>query len=317
MRPPLVFILAAALAGPLPTRAQGTAPCSRSALISVSFPDGRLGRGLRAEQFMGRVKGKPIEINVDADSGPRRILILLDLGKSIGEEPWKAEMTAAMHLVSSGRPEDQFGLKTFNGPPEVVPFGQPKSALLARLQSMSATRPRGAYSPNTIPDEIAVGVDFFGEPLAGDAIVFLFGGEPEEPIAVRKAVRDKVSRTPIRIFGISFGQIYSGTLMGPTVISGSEINDLAVSSGGYILLANGDNPWKSYRFSAEVERALRFATVQLYGQIVETYRVEVQTSNTEKSIEWKLDLAPDIQKNFPALKVKHPKVLLPCNKNPQ
>ncbi len=56
-------------------------------LPNVVIPDGRLIRDLNAGQFVGQAKHEPVNIAAATqDSGPRRILLVLETGRQLPRE---------------------------------------------------------------------------------------------------------------------------------------------------------------------------------------------------------------------------------------
>lgn len=129
------------------------------------------------------------------------------------------------------------------------------------------------------------------------------------------------SKSHLRLFGIAFDALYAGTYhayLGPTgipeatILPGNRFHDVVVGSGGAILVGYSGDPWKRYKLTPERLNKLRAGMWRLYGQIVETYRIEMPVA-PQKPVDWILQLSPEMKKRFPGLMIRNPKFLLPCS----
>src|SRR5512139_2493676 len=67
---------------------QETTRTERTILATVIDEQGSIVKGLTAGNFRGKFRGKPVQINsVKFDSGPRRVVILLDASGSMVTSP--------------------------------------------------------------------------------------------------------------------------------------------------------------------------------------------------------------------------------------
>jgi len=149
------------------------ASCTISLPANVVVPDGRLIRDLNASQFVAQAKHEsPKVLAATEDSGPRRILLIIETGRHVPERVRTAEYSVVADLLSEARPEDSFGLLTARGPEKEVRFGQPRNAILAAVKELETnTDSKGAS--NGVLDVLMTAAGWFDQPRPGDAILLM------------------------------------------------------------------------------------------------------------------------------------------------
>ena len=159
-----------------------TDPClDRTVPVNVYTERGEAFTPLTAFSFQPRMGGKPVSVtSVTLDTGPRRILILIDVSGSMTEEDrlkWGLEFTR--DLISLTPLRDSLALVTFSTRTEdVVAFGQSPDALLAEVYKLQGTDWRRVKSARktALVDALADALAMMKSPRVGDAICLVSDG---------------------------------------------------------------------------------------------------------------------------------------------
>src|SRR5262245_39954493 len=98
--------------------------------IDVILPNGAPVAGLATADFSVEAKKQSLPLqSVTYDSGPRRILLVMDATRELPAEGRKAEVEFASALIASAQPADSLALLTARGAAREVKFGSDRSAL--------------------------------------------------------------------------------------------------------------------------------------------------------------------------------------------
>lgn len=309
----LVRMAIALLVLAVPGLTQQLLPCSASVeTVSVVLPDGRVVRGLDSQSFEVRADRKPVSFALSADNSPRRILLLFDLNRRINEAAWQAIVASTLHLIERARPEDRFGLLTFGGHPVFLDLDTPRSVLLGKIRSFGAQRPEAETGRVLVRDALADALKAFDPPRYGDAILMFFGGEDQNSKLSLEKVREQFERKPIRIFGFTFGMLYSGTQYGAEVAWGNPFYEMVAGSGGAILIGFTGHPWRTFELSDEILEQSKTGVWRVYGQIVETYRVEVAIPRVDKPRKWSIELSAAMNRRLQNARIRSTSKIAPC-----
>ena len=117
----LAIVLVVTLSGSIQAQQD---PClNRTVAVNVLSEDVHVVEGLSAQNFRGKVHGHRVEIvSVNRDSGPRRIVIVLDASGSM-RDVWRLEIVAAEGLLNSDR-DSSFFSPRFHAPIKLPKHGQ-------------------------------------------------------------------------------------------------------------------------------------------------------------------------------------------------
>src|SRR5689334_3068412 len=82
--------------------------------VNIVNRDGRLLRNLKSDQFTAEYKhgNSPKILSVSEDSGPRRVLLVLETGSGVPSRILKVESSVVSNVLSEARHEDSFALLT-------------------------------------------------------------------------------------------------------------------------------------------------------------------------------------------------------------
>jgi hypothetical protein len=293
--------------------------------MNVVLPNGKTLKGLKLENLTGQTKHYRVAIDsLTFDSSPRRILMVLDMGRDLNADVRRAQIEIAAYLVTAGRPTDSMALLTARGALKSVRFGESHDAILSALAELRDNK-AGPVTESGILDAVMEGVGWFQDPAPGDAIIVM-ASEIEKNKSTRysqvaKALEDQ----KIRLFSVALGPIMAGTAFEPLnafaphnegwafAVNEENLSALAWNSGGYMLFEDTQNPWKDYKLTdAHLQKLLEEAA-GMYVAIATFYRVNVRPPLGLKRREgWKLDLTEDIRKKVPHAYMVYPRLLEPC-----
>ena len=300
--------------------------CSVSLPVGLVDRNGNLLEGLTARDITVELRKKnlPIE-SLTYDTGPRRVLFVVDTGRHLPGEVRKMEYALLAHLLTTARPGDTFALLTARGASRQVRFVEGKDAVSKAVQELSSDvkedRKAGA-----LLDTIAEGLNWFSAPQQGDAILLMTdqlvpseatgkiqGGRFTAVMPLSE--RSKTSFNELvrllgshraRLFGVQFG----GIAMNPDTYQATDENliGLALGSGGYAIVDAMD-PYGGYQLTSGRIDGLQKRVYQLSGAIAQFYALEVKAPLPLEKQQWKLELASNLRKNTNAL---YPKWFDPC-----
>jgi hypothetical protein len=293
--------------------------------MNVVLPNGKTVEGLQVQQLSGRTKRASVAIqSLTFDTSPRRILLVLDMGRDLASDVRRAQLEIASYLLTGSRETDSFGLLTAHGTLRKVGFDRSRSdvsSAIAELRDKNATPATDAG----ILDAVLEGIGWFQNPAPGDAIIVM-ATEIEKNKSARFAqVADALAKHRIRLFSIALGPIVAGTYFSPLrpfdrhnegwafIANQENISALTWNSGGYMLVEETQDPWKQYKLTDAHLQDLLEEAARMYVAIATFYRLSVRFPSGLKRREgWTLDLTADIRKKVPHAYVVYPRWLDPC-----
>lgn len=299
-------------------------------VISVS---GDVFRGLAAEDFVGRLQKKPITVKTAAyDDGPRRVLIVADTGKKLSADSRKAEAEMIQILVAGARPEDTFAIMPARGPGQDVNFTADRNAITQAL-SQPGDGKRGK-DPGVL-DTVMSGMEWFGTPQAGDAVVVIAYDLEGNHKTNAKSLARALESGHIRMFGLALGPVQtkssvatstvtsttsqglaqSKPLVGDTVYSTGDEHffPLTANSGGLVLGVMNGNSQRTYKIDdPRLLQEVRQKARSVSKMISAYYRMQIAPPQLSHPEEWSLEINGEIQKHTQPMFVLYPHELGPC-----
>lgn len=293
-------------------------PCSFSLPVGLVDRQGNLLEGLTAKDVTVQLRKQNLAIeSLTYDTGPRRVLFVVDTGRHLPGEVRKMEYALLTHLLSTARPGDTFALLTARGAWRQVRFEEGKDAVIKTAQELS-TDVKEARKAGALLDTLAEGLDWFGAPQQGDAILLMTdqlvpsdatgkiqGGyftavtplHESTKLGFNKLV-ELLGSHKIRLFGVQF----SSVTLDPATYEATDENliGLALESGGYAVV-DAIDPHGSYQLTSGRIDGMQKRVYQLFGSIAQFYVVKVKAPLPLEKQLWKLELASDLRKNTNAL----------------
>jgi hypothetical protein len=302
--------------------------------VGVINISGDVYRGLHAEDFSGRLQKKPLTVkSLTYDDGPRRILFIVDRNKKLSSDSRRAETEMIGIILAAARPEDSFALLTARGPGGDVNFTKDRNAITQGLGNESReTKDTGVL------DAVLAGIQRFGAPQAGDAIVVIAADMEGNHKANAKMVAKALDEHHIRMFGLALGMVNtknsvaggsmtsttSQGLAWTTPLSGGIVYDtgdehffpLTTNSGGLVLGVMNMDPRRSYNISdPRILQEVRQKARSISKMINAFYRMEIDSPPLPHAEDLNMDVAESIRKHTQQMFVLYPHMLETCSAN--
>jgi len=302
-------------------RAAGQTVCNIDLPVNVIASDGRVLQGLKPELLVVTAKKTQAQIsNLVPESGPRRVLFVMELGRDVPIPARTAMTKAVAEILAEARPEDSFGLVTTRGAQVEVPLGRDRARFSEALKVAEGLRGKDAEG---VLDTLSRATGWFQNAQPGDAIlVFTLGLEGQHSVAYSRVV-NALNLRGIRVFGFLFGSLEEGsfnmviTSVSPSGIGSitgyvpnrESIRDLSWGSGGYYVQEATD-PQHEYKATDTNLQAIRTKASRIYSAVTEYYRVTVALGAQPRELS--LSLADGVRKKAPGAMVLYPRQLPSC-----
>jgi hypothetical protein len=319
-------LLAVLLNSPV-ARSQQSACAPADVAVNAILPDGKLIRGLKADNLVAETKAGKVQIeSVTRDTGPRRILFVLDVGHDLPRDARRAQAEIASYIISGADPADSFALITARGARSTVRFGEGRDKLAASLAQIEQPPKNSGIEFGSL-DALTEALDWFQAPQPGDAIVLMASDFEENKSASYSKVAQALADRHIRVFGYLLGPINLGTMYAeigsdfrgrPSARTTAVTNDenlsaLSWDSGGYMIVEKTKMEWKEYKLTDAHLDELKLEASHLYGAATEFYRVAIlPPAHSGEREQWKLDLSDSARKRVPQAKILFPRQLPAC-----
>jgi hypothetical protein len=301
--------------------------------VGVISASGDAFRGLAAEDFVGRIQKRSVTVKtLTFDDGPRRVLLVVDASKKLSNDSRKAENEMVRVLLASARPADTFAIMTARGSGQDVNFSADRSAILEAVNHPAEGK-RGK-EPGVL-DTVMAGIEWFGAPQSGDAIVVIAADLEGNHKANAGAVAKALAANHIRMFGLAMGpvetknSVASGMMTSTTSqglaqakpLVGDFVYDvgdehffpLTTNSGGIVVGAMNQDPRVSYSLNdAHVVQAIRQRAHSISNMISAYYRMQVEPPKISRPEGWDLTINEEMQKHSSPMFVLFPHELGPC-----
>lgn len=329
-----IFIMLSAVLGfSVLVRAQQSACRTVEVPVGVINASGNVYRGLAAEDFIGRAQKKAVTVkSLTYDDGPRRVLIVADVNKKLSVDSRTAEGEMIKTLLANARPGDTFAIMAARGPGQDVKFTADHDAITRALDEPGEGK-RGK-EPGVL-DTVIVGIEWFGPPQLGDAIVVIatdLGGNHK---ANAKMVGKALEENHIRMFGLALGPVQTkssvaGGFMTSTTSQGLaqaeplvgeliyDLGDeyffpLTTNSGGLVVgVVNGDSRHIYKSSDPHFLQSIRQKARSVSNMIAAYYRMQIESPQNARPADWNLTINDEIQKHSPPMFVLYPHELGPC-----
>jgi hypothetical protein len=260
-------------------------PCQVDIPVNVVMPDFALVRNLHQDAFIAHNGNAAVTIrSVDADSTPRRIVLVVENGKNVNPAARKVEASVLGFILTNARVVDSFAFLTALGPRKELHFGVPRQELLSAIGEL-ATPVKGKSQSDSTLDTVLEAASWLQPPQPGDSVVLLtMGLKPDD--AGYGRVGKSLAATGVRLFGLQLGTFYAGIystgvgfasspggMMIPTAtIEPNPLTTfgLADQTGGFFGEENTEgDPQRTYKLTDERLQVLDKFGGQLYKGIVE------------------------------------------------
>lgn len=301
--------------------------------MSVINSTGDVFRGLAAEDFVGRLQKRPVNVKLVAfDDGPRRVLLVVDANKKLSADSRKAEGEMVRIILENARPQDTFALIPAHGNGPQVKFTTDRSAITLALGAESGGK--GGKEPGVL-DSVMEGIEWFEGQQSGDSIVVIAADTEGNHKTNARLVSSALQERHIRMFGLALGPVATqSSVAGGTITSttsqglayakplvGEFVYDtgdehffpLTVNSGGLVLGALNMDSRRSYSLAdPKVLQAVRQKALSVLKMVSAYYRMQIEPPQSAHPQDWSLTIKEEMQKHAEPMFVLYPRQLGPC-----
>jgi hypothetical protein len=300
-----------------------TDPClDRTIPVNVYTDQGEAFTPLTAASFQASIGGKPVRVTSGTlDTGPRRILFLIDVSGSmtVGGN-LKCGLEFTHDLISLTPLRDSLALLTFNDRiKDVVAFGASQEALLAEVKKLQDAE--WGHGKTATIDALATALAMMKSPIVGDAICLVTDGGDNASQSNRSRVKALVESSGLRLFAfLPILPITSRARTSEEAGGPSELRDLAFATGGDFRMFGPDregsfsDPFpKSYAAIGGDKKEITLAAQRFHNEIFSFEKLTVRLPEPlAKPHEWKLEVVDASGRRAKHLQVFYPQRLSPC-----
>jgi hypothetical protein len=301
--------------------------------VGVISLSGDIFRGLAPEDFVGRIQKKPVAVKALAyDDGARRVLIVADVNRKLSTDSRKAEDEMIKTLLASARAGDSFAIMPARGPGLDVKFTEDHEAIRQALGQTGESK-RGK-EPGVL-DTVMVGIEWFGPPQPGDAIVVIAADMEGNRKASARMVAKALHDNHIRMFGLALGPVetknsvaggfvtsttsqglaQSAPLVGEIVYNTGDEHffPLTTNSGGLVLSVMNADPRRTYSMTDTLlAQSVRQKARSISNMISVYYKMQIEAPRSARPEDWSLTINEDVQKHSRPMFILYPHELGPC-----
>jgi hypothetical protein len=315
----------------LPSAAGQNPSCEVDVPLIIVMPDAALVRHVPADGFIAHHGGEALAIrSVDTDTGPRRIVLVVETGKNVNQAARKVEASVLGAIVTNARAEDSFAFLTAHGPRKELPFGAPRDVLLSSIGELSLPA-MGKNQSKSILDSVLEAADWLRPSQQGDSIILFTMGLGPLGESGYGRVANTLNASGIRLFGFQLGTFYAGIYSvglapspgGPNgfppgvLLPSARIDPnretifgLADEAGGFFLEENTEgDPQLRYQLTGGRLQQLDKFGGQLYKGIMEYYRIRLGAAPKGFTI----DLTDPLRQQLPRAHVVYPRKATRCS----
>ena|SRR5947209_10435215 len=286
--------------------------CTNMALpVNVIKASGEPVTDLSASNFAVQLKKQSVSIeSANYGGGPRRILFVIDTTRKLAADARRLEVLFASSVMAAAQPEDTFALITARGITQSVKFGADRSEITKALNTLNESAGEAGDNHSGPLDAVADGVNWFGEPRVGDAIVLMAANLEDNHKTNPKTVAKLLSDHGIRLFGVALGplQLQNSTSAGMALdrdgfgyrqpgmpmhesIADANFFPLSIESGGYIAPANTLASHTQFQLTDATKRQMQ-SNGQLMARLIDKFydvRVKAPSGSREEPANVSLD----------------------------
>jgi hypothetical protein len=303
------------------------APClDRSIPVNVYTDKGVPVIGLTAANFRGAVRRNQVQVvAANYDTGPRRIVLLLDVSRSMIEDNYRmrTELTVARALTAAAPPQDSFALLTFTAKIEdSVGFGLGKKGVFDELNKLDLGHfAVDGWRKTAIFDALSSALDLLAPSRIGDAIYLITDGGDNASQTKSSDIKKRLQTAGVRLYG--FLLVAPPARTRPPEEGPGELPELASESGGTLMTFE---PGYKDSYLLERSRGLSFSDLSEKGRaelltaatrprnaINSFYRLDLRLSAPlDKPRDLKLEALEDSGKLNKHVLMLYPQRLMPC-----
>ena len=306
--------------------AQADSCLDRTIPVDVYTERGEAFGPLTAANFQASIGGKPIQVtSATLDSGPRQVLILIDVSGSMiegGRLNWGLEFVR--DLISFAPPQDSLALLTFSNQIEdTLSFGQSRSTLLAeveKLQRPDLGRVKGVHR-TALEDALNSALALQRTPSVGDAFCLVSDGGENASQSHQSRVEALLESAGVRVYPfLPTWHIANRTVTPEEYLGPSVLRDLANATGGTLLMFVPGQarmmslPPDGYLKVTQSDKEDLASAAQSFHRAVSSFnKLDLKLPEPiAKSYPWKLDVVDASGQRNKHVILVYPQRLAPC-----
>lgn len=298
--------------------------CDLKIPVSVVLENGSVLRNMEGSDFAAIDGKRPVHlISASTVAGPRRIVFVVETGKSLKPVTRTVESFIISEMRGNARPIDTFALISAQGPSLAVPFGGAKDTMDSAVQEI-AQETKTNSGANELLAAILQAADWLQPHQEGDTIVVLSKGLEENHKTSFREVEQRLATEGIRLFGFQLGAVilgsihegvgftqHGGILPTSTAVSNDEsLISLAQFTGGLLAVQSIEgNELTTYKFTDDRKKAVAYMARQHLKAISEFYLLDLEGPVSNLN----LTLSEDVRKSFPKASTVYPRYPRSCS----
>ena len=192
----------------IPLAAQPDTCLIRNITVNVDGPDGLPVTNLQASDFRGTLRGNAIEVvRATYEKSPRRLLILLDVSKSMTRSPgeWSATLGMLEEFVAGAPSNVSVGVMIFAGGTTLITgFVRDRSTTVARLAGLKTITKQSVegIGKTAIFDALGTGLSLFGPARPGDSILLVTDAGENASMEKEPQLQKRLLESSVRVFAL-------------------------------------------------------------------------------------------------------------------
>lgn len=310
------LLVAATLSAAEPTCMERTLP------VTVKSKDNKLAKGLTTHDFRAEFQGQPMKVlSVEHDSGPRRIVVILDVsGSAAAPSPYAMARRSTEEMAYFLGTGNQVALLTCGEQIEHrIGFSDDREVIARWLAAASQTDAFGGSCGAWASNAVREALRLLEAPQVGDSL-FVVSDGVVKPTGLTQA-EELLLSAGVRVFVLLLRRTGADFLPDTTGVYPNGFLGMAENTGGlaiiptwYVVMRQDQELTREQE--KQQEAALSYG-VRLYGQLhtemVEFYRLQVEVPQAlDKAHEWKLEVVDENGRKRKGLIVTYPQRLFPC-----
>jgi len=297
--------------------------------VTVVLPDGRAILGLKPTDIGVEVNRSPVAVTgASMDDAPRRIVLVMDPDRRLGQTMWDAQVDAARYLLQRVREQDHLGLVFAHMNRQPIAIGTTDDVIAAEVDAVSKERKQKFVASRTVVQTIEDATLLFRTPQYGDAMILMAGdADDQEGVTQGGAQAGEILMAHgIRLFVMQFGMIIAGSYStqivrgGPNGFSVSSFSSpnrdhlgyVSQTTGGLVQIVGGYDPQHEFELNDAMRQKVEWMVYHAYAYAAQFYDVTLHANPVRLGKKWKLDLTTAIRAKQPSAELFYPQEVKTC-----
>jgi hypothetical protein len=293
----------------------------RSIPVNVLTPDGNFLDGLSPQSFWGKMRGGQVEIqSASRDSGPRRIVMVLDASGSMDHE-----RNFEVHMVKTFLNVDHdssIALIIFSGGvDDTVDFSHGRTGIPSELARFKNPPKGQGVRKTALRDAIGAALNLLHPAQFGDAIYLISDGEENASKLNDSQTENELIRAGVRLFALVPMDAPGGSAdelrrMRPDwvlrIVAATGGDSLFFNLSDFLLGLHPEHP-EAKPATTMGQQLMQYATRGFAHEIATPYRLTLKLPEPlSKPRDWDLSVLDSKGKPNEVLRIRYPQRFAPC-----